>query len=861
MVDDISLLDVIKEGGYEASLITTFNANLLFYEEVVLRRLVAAGCQQNVVLMDQAQCAASWASEATRPKLAGAAYSLVPLKVAGAFHPKVCILVGRKKATILVGSHNLTLSGFGYNREICNRINVHGAADSEGRAVLDLAWRMIVEWIECGGADLPKSLLESVFSFSTYVSLLSKKGMLTGPIILHQHTGGISLFDQVRKLVTGTVRRIGVIGAFFDRDLAFVERLTQQWPHAEVVVAIDPDTVHLPQVNDVRARFVDARLLWSAIDERDKYLHAKALYFEQVDDNGRLFISGSANPSRPAWMLQGSANIEAVVVRQGPEAQSVAEKLHLSDMFSLTALTEDELQATVARTVAEIPNAPPDSGRLFVGVAVGEDKLLVESGLAGLQVDRITLLSGEQDVLQADSSVQRLDSSVFISVSIDVKRVRSCELYFKGAKVGRVMVEHPQMLAAVIKPSNRQIRDALGAMDPTGEDISAMLKAVENALFDTANEQQVESEIRFRRGSSSVASRGDRPSSLEVSVQQLASKPTGRRRLVESSDLVTLIDLLSRKVGQEFRESVSVPVDSAGRTEEEQIGEEDSSDESAPDNIDGKSVDEAVPTQALEDARIAELVSNKVKRLVRKMLTKLVQANSEEQKGRVVIQLIAVLSLIKELWRIERLPRWRTARGVLVPDDSRRVLLDQALSSLFGSKTRFINILSEEGSECEEAVHLRILLLWLAWTVRDAAPEIIEDRSNLDTQQKLSKSKAMFIALTPAIAGDQAAYCQLDAFIKARVQNPQAVDRADVWIRRIIEFAEFWGRDLIESPELEIGGCCYAGECNYPLVVSRISGNIVHFWDHGGNLRSFLKSAVIPVQPGPPSPCALADAL
>ena len=76
MVEGISLLDVIREGGYEASLITTFNANLPFYEEVVLRRLVAAGCQQNVVLMDQKQCAASWQSEASRPRLAGAAYSL-----------------------------------------------------------------------------------------------------------------------------------------------------------------------------------------------------------------------------------------------------------------------------------------------------------------------------------------------------------------------------------------------------------------------------------------------------------------------------------------------------------------------------------------------------------------------------------------------------------------------------------------------------------------------------------------------------------------------------------------------------------------------------------------------------------------
>jgi hypothetical protein len=83
----ISILEVIKRGGFEASLITTFNATLPFYEEVVLRKLVSAGCRHNVVLMDRAQCAVSWASEATRPRLAGYGYTLLPVSAPGAFHP------------------------------------------------------------------------------------------------------------------------------------------------------------------------------------------------------------------------------------------------------------------------------------------------------------------------------------------------------------------------------------------------------------------------------------------------------------------------------------------------------------------------------------------------------------------------------------------------------------------------------------------------------------------------------------------------------------------------------------------------------------------------------------------------------
>jgi len=38
---ELSLLEALRDGGYEASVITTFNAYLPFYEEVVLRHLLA----------------------------------------------------------------------------------------------------------------------------------------------------------------------------------------------------------------------------------------------------------------------------------------------------------------------------------------------------------------------------------------------------------------------------------------------------------------------------------------------------------------------------------------------------------------------------------------------------------------------------------------------------------------------------------------------------------------------------------------------------------------------------------------------------------------------------------------------------
>ena len=74
------------KGGYEASLIATFNAYLPFYEEVVLRRLVNAGVRHNVLLMDARQYSVSLQSHP--PRLAGRDYTLASVAVPGAFHPK-----------------------------------------------------------------------------------------------------------------------------------------------------------------------------------------------------------------------------------------------------------------------------------------------------------------------------------------------------------------------------------------------------------------------------------------------------------------------------------------------------------------------------------------------------------------------------------------------------------------------------------------------------------------------------------------------------------------------------------------------------------------------------------------------------
>jgi hypothetical protein len=153
MLHKISLIDELKKGGYEASLITTYNAYLPFYEEVVLRRLVNAGVRHNVLLMDAQQYAASLINHP--PRLAGRQYTLLPMSVPGAFQPKLIFLAGKNKGAILVGSHNMTLAGFGFNREITNLVHIREKDDAAGIALAQDVWKEIEFWLVEFTAGIP----------------------------------------------------------------------------------------------------------------------------------------------------------------------------------------------------------------------------------------------------------------------------------------------------------------------------------------------------------------------------------------------------------------------------------------------------------------------------------------------------------------------------------------------------------------------------------------------------------------------------------------------------------------------------------------------------------------------------------
>ncbi len=843
MSEDISLLEVIKRGGYEASLITTFNATLPFYEEVLLRKLVAAGCRHNVVLMDRGQCAASWESQVARPRLAGHAYTLLPIGVSGAFHPKICLLLGPKKASILVGSHNLTLSGLGFNREITNWIEVGGSKDGEGAAVLRAVWQMLREWIELERGKVPEPLLESALAIGRFISpLIATAGAMGSSAVLAQSPRGLALIDQLAERISAPVRRIAVLGAFFDRELALLKELKARWPAADIVVGIDPDSVQHPGSYDGEiVRYVDAR----EIVDRAGYLHAKVIYLETRDSAANVFVSGSANPSRPAWMDAANGNVEAVVLQAGSAARGAAEATSILRLFELPELAPEAFAAIQKRNES-VEIEQQASLPLLSGFSDGESGLIrISYRGKRLPVTAAVLLGPNQEKLETLAPLEQHDDEVVFRTGVEPTDIRSCLLEEDGRPVARAMILHPSIIESSSRSSRQyQIRLALSDLGSSDADISKVIASVERVIFAEQSDHEIQMAIRECRDKNDAPPAEDGPTSLVISVTDMA-RVKRKQRVLKSGDLAYLIDVLMRRLSDGL-EVQSVEVDRAGRSEEEQVGQEDEG---------GEESSGPVERPQFSDAEIALAVARKARALSRKMVEQLKLASQDEsRKVSASIQLIAVLALIRELRHLDKQKRWRATGQDLVEERDRRYLLDESIKYLLGSKSQLLDAIDKTiDDDADETMQLRTLLVWLAWDLGDELTAKVSLMWGADEKRRRLQTNAVFLRLMPSIAADQDASAELRESIQRTLKlTPSASIQAEQWLGLHLAYGSSWSLGQKEGDKFEIGGYCrIPGLDDEPRVIMELDQNNVGFWDFD-DVRKFKRDRVValtPIQP------------
>lgn len=819
MSDELNLLSRIKKGTYEVSVAASYNIYFPFYEDVVLRRLTASGCRANVLLADHRQLSQSFASPDLRPRDAGYDYTLMGIRAPTAFHPKIILLAGARSGLAIVGSHNLTFSGFGHNREVSTIVSIAGKKDTEGVAFARQIWTFLKSWIDHEKDRLPPEVIATANKAGSTVSWLRGKADSNSSLtFIGKEPGGPSLWSQIKPTLPAKINRVTVVGPFFDKGLRLPLAMREELSTSEMIAGIDPDTVEI----DVNASagseisFVNAH----ALGPHARYLHAKIAYLEDTGGDHTLVL-GSANPSSPAWLEDGiHGNAEAVVVHRGSRARELAEKLGLTSLRDSPVLGGTDWTAIKSRQPQQSEASDPNRSAPAVGVSTASGIEIVDRRFSSLGAERAFQVYSDGDERRLLPSLEHSDDRVFIPVdSKDLQHIRLIEVQCSDGSSTLAFVHHGDQLDSRCQTSRQsKLRIALASLDGETTDIAGLVTLVDKMIFspDAQIDPPAPASNKSRGESttdeSSIAE--EKPiDSLSASIQDSRKAKRRQRRLAPDGDLGAILDSMVYHLGVSPTASAA-GLDSKGRNEEERVNSDDDDENRSP-----------IPVDMIRSCQ------KKIRTLVTRMGKQFALVNEEDQRrALVVVQLCAVISVLRELRIVDKNADWVGPGHSLVPISERRRLLEVSLGYLFGEQHQLLkkSIEDRKGETFDEISRLKGLLLWLAWDGGLRGDQVPTLSDTPDERRRKLLDRARIVVVSRHVADDSVANEEVSESV-ARVSSEAARASATGWLSQGFALGERVnggikiGRSTAsragETPG--IGDLVSAGNSSEPRIVVR----------------------------------------
>lgn len=402
------LLEEEQHGDRQAeeALFLSFTTDLGFFETVVLG--VAQACGARVSLVGDA---AMSMIDPRAVRRAGRVYLPGQAVCDGAFHPKLVVLVGPKRATVAIGSGNVTLAGWQANAELWTVLR----ADQSHAPGL---FGELAGWL----SGLPERV-----RFSSGVPEALKR-VADGLVALRERAEAVhpnlrlvssSERPIIEQLPTGPVEELAVCAPFHDPGAVTLRRLVERMKPGRLVVSLQPGFTELDGqalADLVTELDADVRL-----DDEPRYRHGKLV--EWVVEGHRYALTGSPNLSAAALStsLENGGNCElgliapveassmprgAIVpiadlrplkfsIRSRPErrgplllgATRVEQGLHV--MFARMLSTGGYLELSAA-------TAPPETWERIGEVAANVTEVLVAHPAdGGSRVQLVTVVNGQ----------------------------------------------------------------------------------------------------------------------------------------------------------------------------------------------------------------------------------------------------------------------------------------------------------------------------------------------------------------------------------------------------------------------------------------------------------------------------------
>ena len=720
----ISLFDELKKGGYESCLVTTYNIHFPFYEDVLLRRMQSSGVDHHLLFVDNSMCIQAINNHP--PVKAGMHYSLAPMKSKAAFHPKILLLLGKNKGLLAVGSHNLTLSGFGTNLEVTNVVKFNRKDGIDSLPIFQSAMNACSTWISDYGDELPEGVKESFIKITESCAWLRDEApdIENYTSFYYSSSNTPSLWSQVKYEVPDNLISILGMSAFFDNSLSFVKALSDLNPDS-FRIGIQDGTVKAPKelTNLKNIKIIDSGSLLD--EDSGSYIHAKLIYSESSTE--QLLITGSDNLSAPAWLASGDyANAEAVLTLRNQAAIKAKNTLNLDELNKATEVD------TISDSLVRDSNLE-SSGISFIvaDYKEGEDLKIYCS----LDVDGIEI--GYLNVFNKLSVINHKLLNGYILVS---------EVDIKNGEIINIMSDH-KVIAYVMVHNNNQIREysssgkerklrlALGSLNTSSPDVDVIFDLIGGLMLNDSGSVKIKSSQRRVKD---PTDKEDRNTLISTLSDRKVNADSGRHSLHYSDDISLIMNaLISGLSTSRSAKSSGLNEDLLGRNEEEQIGQDDSQN---------------IENDLFDDLEIDKHIKLKVKSML-KRLDLYLQENGVESCHAalgVLVFLHGLLDIRKDSVEKQQLYKLLEIIAKNLLNDKDPMGFDESDNSVYSS---------------DEWTRLLGYMVWLASQLNitlHSKPSFSEIKANSD---KINWENAVFLYLAQRVVVDKYAMKLADRLI------------------------------------------------------------------------------------------------
>ena len=268
-----------------------------------------------------------------------------------------------------------------------------------------------------------------------------------------------------------------------------------------------------------------------------------------------------------------------------------------------------------------------------LAVATSDGFIVDEAFVLGIKAERIQVFADEAPTAAIRAITQSRDGVLCVCASEEIRTAATrLEVTPTSGSKRIALVHHVSELLDRAAGSIRQAFRRALAMEGDPEQLAALMKVVEKAIFDQPVALDAEQQPhRAKLVKGQALPTADEPDSLVVSAKDTA-RVRRRRRLSASSDLAVIIDALIHRLGQGLYTKQETDSPDSVAPSEETLREEDSE----PREIDGHV--------------LAKACRGKVNRLFRRMIK---QCEFAVERGTdmttPIVQMAAVLGVVRHL--------------------------------------------------------------------------------------------------------------------------------------------------------------------------------------------------------------------